>query len=110
MQEMELFERRATVVKALASAARLAIVDELSRTPRTVGDLADLVELDISTVSRHLSVLRNAAIVSSIREGNSIVYSLRAVCILGFFACIEKVLSGEDTTAAEGCCGSRKDA
>lgn len=93
----------------MASAPRLIIVDELSRTSRTVGELAELVDLDISTVSRHLSVLRNAAIVSSTREGNRIIYSLRAPCILTFFDCIEKMLSGDDDIAAEGCCDRGRD-
>ena len=109
MREMERFEKRAAVVKAMASATRLVIVDELSRIPRAVGELAELVDLDISTVSRHLSVLRNAAIVSSTREGNRIIYSLSAPCILTFFDCIEKVLSGDDDTAVEGCRSMGKD-
>ena len=56
------FSARAAVLKALAHPARLCMVDELSRGERCVGDLESLVGLDISTVSKHLSVLRGAGI------------------------------------------------
>jgi ArsR family transcriptional regulator len=89
-------EQRASIVKAMASASRLAIVEELASRSRTVGELAELTELDISTVSRHLSVLRNAGIVSSVRQGISIVYSLRAACVMQFFDCVERIIAGGD--------------
>jgi DNA-binding transcriptional ArsR family regulator len=101
---MQRFELRASIVKAMASASRLAIVDELSRRSRTVGELAGLLGLDMSTVSRHLAILRNAGIVSSVRRGTSIMYSLRAVCIMQFFDCIERVLSGDPATGDDQCC------
>jgi ArsR family transcriptional regulator len=96
-------DQRAAIVKAMASSSRLAIVEELSRKSRAVGELAEILELDISTVSRHLTVLRNAGIVSSVRQGISIVYSLRAVCVLQFFDCVERILEG-DTGNSPVCC------
>ena len=52
------------IFKALAHPARLMIVDELTEhDERCVCELSDLVGSDLSTVSRHLSVLRGAGIV-----------------------------------------------
>ena len=63
------FEARAKVLKAMAHPSRLFIVDTLSRGERCVQDLADMLEIDISTVSRHLSVLKNAALVKDEKKG-----------------------------------------
>ena len=87
------YEARATIVKALAHPARLMIVDELSEHPqRCVQELTDLVGTDPSTVSRHLTVLRNAGIVESEKRGTTVYYRLRVQCIRGFFECVESVL------------------
>ena len=51
------------VIKALAHPTRLFIVEELVEGPRCVCELTAMVGDDISTVSRHLAVLRNAGIV-----------------------------------------------
>lgn len=92
------FEKRAEIIKAMANAARLIIVEELSRNEKTVGALTELVDLDISTVSRHLLILRHAGIVSCMKNGNKVLYRLRTPCVLNFFECVEKVLNGESNT------------
>ena len=94
--DMVRFERWAEIVRAMANAARLAMVDELSRNEKTVGALTELVDLDISTVSRHLLILRQAGIVSCRKNGNQVLYRLRTPCVLNFFDCVEKVLNGND--------------
>ncbi len=94
--DMIRFEKRAEIIKAMGNAARLVMVEELSRNEKTVGALTELVELDISTVSRHLLILRHAGIVSCSKNGNRVLYRLRTPCVLNFFDCVEKVLNGED--------------
>ena len=86
------FEARATVVKAMAHPTRLFIVDELSRQERCVCELRDMVGFDMSTVSKHLSILKNAGIVTDEKRGSQVFYSLRVPCILKFFSCVESVL------------------
>jgi len=87
------YEARAAIVKALAHPARLMIVDELTgRNQRCVWELTELVGSDLSTVSRHLSVLRNAGIVESEKRGTTVYYRLRVKCIRKFFECVESVL------------------
>ena len=51
---------RAGILKAMAHPTRLFLAEELADGPRCVCELTDMVGADISTVSRHLSVLRNA--------------------------------------------------
>jgi ArsR family transcriptional regulator len=71
-------------------------VDALKSGEKTVSELTNLVGSDISTVSRHLGVLRNAGIIGSRREANRILHRLLAPCLIEFFQCIDKV-------AAETC-------
>jgi len=86
------FEARAKIIKAMAHPARLMIVDELSRRERCVCDLTEMVGSDVSTVSKHLSVLRNAGIVRDEKRGSKVFYILRTPCILNFISCVETVI------------------
>lgn len=86
------FEERARVIKAMAHPSRLMMVDELSRGERCVCDLRDLVGHDMSTVSKHLTVLKKAGIVEDERRGKNIYYRLKVPCVLNFFQCVESVL------------------
>ena len=86
------FEERARVIKAMAHPTRLFIIDELSRGERCVCELRDMIEADISTVSKHLSVLKQAGIVADEKRGLQVWYKLRVPCILNFFGCVEDVI------------------
>ena len=66
----------ARFLKALADPERLKIVQGLQTGPKTVSDLAALLEQDLTKVSHHLGVLRNAGLVTNQRQGKYIVYSL----------------------------------
>ncbi len=92
------FEGRAKVIKALAHPTRLFIVDELSRTERCVAELTDMVGADMSTISKHLSVLKSAGIVEDKKRGSQVIYFLRVPCILRFFDCVGEVM---DTVAEQ---------
>ncbi len=85
---------RAQVFKAMGHPTRLAIIDELTEGPRCVRDINEIIDADLSTVSRHLSVLRNAGLVASEKKGNQVVYTLRCPCVTTFYACVESVLNG----------------
>jgi len=83
---------KAKVMKALAHPTRLFIVDELSRRECCVCKLTEMIGDDISTVSKHLSVLKNAGIVADKKRGTQVFYSLRVPCVVNFFTCVEAVL------------------
>jgi len=91
----ELFEERARVMKALAHPSRLMMVDELSRGERCVCELTEMVGADISTVSKHLSVLKDAGIVDYRTDGVQHLYRLKAPCVLNVFSCIEAMREEE---------------
>ncbi|MBN1273519.1 MAG: winged helix-turn-helix transcriptional regulator [Candidatus Aminicenantes bacterium] len=85
-------EIRANILKALAHPVRLFIVEELAGSPRCVHELTEMVGLDISTVSKHLSVLKNAGLIRDKKKGKQVFYSLRVPCALNFLDCVEAVL------------------
>jgi ArsR family transcriptional regulator len=85
-------EARARIMKALAHPARVLIADELAAGPRCVQELQRLVGSDISTVSKHLSILKNVGIVQDERRGVQVFYRLHCPCVVDFFDCAEKVL------------------
>jgi len=87
-------QRHARVFKALGHATRLFMVRELGRGERCVQDLQQLVGSDLSTVSKHLSVLREAGLVRGERRGNQVFYSLAAPCVLEFMTCVEGMADG----------------
>lgn len=89
------YEARARIIKALGHASRLMMVDELSRGERCVCELRELVGADLSTVSKHLSVLRNAGIVEDDKRGVQVFYRLKVPCLLNFFGCVEAVLDNQ---------------
>ena len=95
------FTDRALIIKALAHPVRLFFVEELARQERCVCELTEMVSLDISTVSKHLSVLKKAGILIDDKRGNQVFYQLRTPCILNFFGCIEAVINSE--TEAPSC-------
>jgi ArsR family transcriptional regulator len=92
-----LFEERARIIKALAHPTRLFIVDHLSHGEECVCKLTEMIEADVSTVSKHLSLLKNAGIVDDEKRGAQVYYRLRVPCVLNFFSCVESVMKSTAT-------------
>jgi DNA-binding transcriptional ArsR family regulator len=88
---MARYASQARVHKALAHPTRLFLVDELSRNERCVCELAEMVGVEMPTVSRHLSVLKSAGILNDEKRGAQVFYHLRTPCVLDFFRCVDEV-------------------
>lgn len=74
LEELNLLH--ATICKALGDPKRLQILFALSVEPRNVGDLAEELCTPQPTISRHLAILRQQALVDTQREGAFVIYSL----------------------------------
>ena len=68
------------------------IVDTLSEGPRCVNDLTGMIGADTSTVSKHLSILKHAGILSDRKEGTKVYYALESPCFLRFINCVEEII------------------
>ena len=104
----ERYQLKAQILKALAHPSRLIMVDALSDGEKCVCELQEIVGADMSTVSKHLSVMRNAGLVQSRKVGLQVFYRLKVPCILQFFGCVEAVMASryapELNAAAANCC------
>ncbi len=86
------YEARAKILKAMAHPSRLLILDQLGAGERCVCELTAMVGADMSTVSKHLSVLKSAGLVSDEKRGLQVFYTLRVPCATSLFTCIEGVV------------------
>ena len=90
--ELARFEAQAQIMKALSHPTRLFIVHELAKGEKCVCELTEMVGADSSTISKHLSIMKNAGIVGFEKRGTSIYYSLKMKCVMNFFSCVNEVL------------------
>lgn len=98
MPESERYKYMAEMMKAMAHPTRLFILDCLARREHCVSELKELVGIDLSTMSRHLSVLKNADIIDSKKHNNQVFYRLMRPCVLDMYHCvIEKKAPEEET-------------
>jgi len=69
-------DEAASFLKSIANDRRLIILCELAKGERTVSELEAVVDLSQSALSQHLAKLREAGLVTTRRESQSIHYSL----------------------------------
>ncbi len=81
----------ADVLKVLAHPSRLMLIEALSSGERCVQDLTDLVGHDMSTVSKHLNLLRESGIVADDKRGKQVYYRLRIPYVLHVFYLLETI-------------------
>lgn len=65
-------------LKALADPTRREILNLLKGGRRSAGEIADHFAITAAAVSRHLSVLKDADLITDTREGKFIFYELNA--------------------------------
>ncbi len=91
------YKKRAEIIKAMGHPARLVIIEALAKKKELcVCELNELFEMDQSTLSRHLIVLKNAGIIEDDKRGLKVFYSLRTPCVLKYIDCIEAVINTKE--------------
>lgn len=85
------YAAQAVAIKAMAHPTRLLILNTLKAREACVCELQELVGDDMSTVSKHLSILKNAGLVAARREGRWLHYRLLCPCLLEFTGCIARL-------------------
>jgi len=103
--EQKILEQQAKIFKALGHPARLKMTCLLREGPKSVGELTDYVGLDMSTVSKHLSVLKEAQIVSSSKRASTVFYKLELRCLDNFLICCYSFIAKDNVSkASTPCC------
>ena len=85
--------KQVKVIKALAHPSRLLIVHALMDHELCVRELRNLLDQDMSTVSRHLSVLKNAGLLLEDKRGLYVFYKLTVPCLANFLNCVDRMVS-----------------
>ena len=80
------------VFKALGHPSRVFIVEKLKDAEQCVCELSEMIGVDMSTVSRHLSILKKAGIVADRKEGTTVFYSLACDCLSQMLSGVENIL------------------
>jgi ArsR family transcriptional regulator len=90
-----IYEAKAKVLKALAHPTRLWMAEQLADGERCVCEFVNAIDADFSTISKHLSVLKQAGIVGDEKRGKQVYYHLKVPCVLQSMSCIEAVIRAQ---------------
>ena len=99
----------ADLLKALGNEQRLLILCNLLEQPLSVGELNQRVKLSQSALSQHLALLREAGLVHTRREAQSIYYSLpsgpvtRVMALLQELYCVPAPAAGRGKPRRRSC-------
>lgn len=85
-------ELKAELFKALAHPARIRVLEVLSDGERTVGEMQPLVGLESSHLSQQLAVLRRARLVTTRKDGASVVYAIKDPALVEVLAVAKRLL------------------
>jgi ArsR family transcriptional regulator, arsenate/arsenite/antimonite-responsive transcriptional repressor len=71
-----LYQAKAEFFRMLGHPVRVRVLELLAEEPRPVRDLLAIIEIEPSSLSQQLAVLRRSGIVTATRAGNTVVYAL----------------------------------
>jgi ArsR family transcriptional regulator len=84
-------QRSAAVARALADAKRLCVLERLAEGELSVSELSREVGCQVPNMSQHLAVLRAAGLVTSRREGTTVLYRIADPQILQIYRLLTEV-------------------
>ncbi|MDP8269464.1 MAG: metalloregulator ArsR/SmtB family transcription factor [Candidatus Tenebribacter davisii] len=88
----EKYEMLSDILKATAHPVRLYILETLSEKKLCVKEFADELNFDISTISKHLTQMKNSGLIYDQREGNCVYYYIRCDCVARFLIAAKDIL------------------
>jgi len=87
--DQQKLERAAYVLKCVAHPIRISIIDLLEQRERlSVSQLQEVLQVEQSLLSHHLTNMRDKGIVETKREGKHVFYSLSNSAITTIISCI----------------------
>ena len=88
---MEFYRRHASILKVLAHPARLKILDLLTDRELTLAQVQEWVEVDSTSLARHISLLRQAGLVRDQRQGRVLHFRAEKKFVEPLLALLEAV-------------------
>ncbi|CAM4500824.1 transcriptional regulator [Paenibacillus macerans] len=89
--DVNLQQFKAEFFKALAHPMRIRILEVLSEGERNVNELQTILGSEGSAVSQQLAVLRAKNLVNTVKEGTTVIYSLRDPLIKDLLAVARQI-------------------
>ncbi|UGT44454.1 metalloregulator ArsR/SmtB family transcription factor [Nocardia yamanashiensis] len=96
-----LYQMKADFFKTLGHPVRIRILELLSQREHAVSEMLAEVGVEPANLSQQLSILRRAGLVTSRREGLSVVYELTTPDVASLLAAARAILTGVVAGQAE---------
>ena len=90
--EMLLYEKQAVMAKAIGHPVRVAALEFVKDGEQCVCDIAEAVGTERSNLSKHLSVMVNAGVLTSRKDGLKVMYRIKTPCVVRFLDCLKDCL------------------
>jgi DNA-binding transcriptional ArsR family regulator len=92
----EQLERAANMLKAIAHPMRIAIINFLEDGKKlTVTEIHELLNIEQSTTSHHLGILKDKGVLASARDGKNTFYFLKHDNLSNIVDCISRCACNE---------------
>ena len=89
--DLDRLDTAASMLKAIAHPMRIAILKNLENGKRlTVTEIHELLDIEQSTTSHHLGILRDKGVLCSKRDGKNTFYYLKHEILSQIVECLEK--------------------
>jgi DNA-binding transcriptional ArsR family regulator len=93
--KQKILEGQASILKALGQPTRLQILGLLKDGERCVCEIFPAINQEQANVSKHLSILKQAGILESRKDGLRILYRIRTPEILNLLTGVDKLLKAQ---------------
>ncbi|MBB2912481.1 ArsR family transcriptional regulator [Streptosporangium becharense] len=95
-----LYQAKAELFRTLGHPVRIRVLELLQDGPLPVRDLLATIDIEASSLSQQLAVLRRTGIVTATREGSTVVYALSSADVAGLLRAARRILT--DVLAEQG--------
>ncbi|MFW6203221.1 MAG: ArsR/SmtB family transcription factor [Marinilabilia sp.] len=97
------YQGEADVFKALSHPTRLFILHAIKEKAYSVSQLAEVIGIDTSTMSKHLDILKRYKLIEGTKERSTVYYQLTIPCLFDFISCARKITDCPDECSEIQC-------
>jgi ArsR family transcriptional regulator len=96
-----LYRSKAEFFRALGHPARIRLLELLSERPQAVHELRDAIQIEASSLSHQLAVLRQQGLVTQRRESGEVIYSLALPDVRDLLQAARSILVARSANSTE---------
>lgn len=99
----KIYGKEADIFKALSHPTRILILYSIKEEELTVTELAEKATIDISTMSKHLDLLKRHGIIMGKKTKNTVYYKINIPCVFNFLSCATAITANAAKCDKEQC-------